>query len=109
MQLHEVMMAIPAVEPLHPLRGAELLSSNPSSSASKSKKKTSSHIPVATPFCQPYPGEATNWKVGFSPPTEITLVGSWATETSVRGQDNALYGVDLAIEMPSVRAVKLEA
>jgi hypothetical protein len=56
MQLHEAIMAIPFVRALHPLCGAELLFSNILSSVRKSKKKTSSHISVATPFCQPYPG-----------------------------------------------------
>jgi U3 small nucleolar RNA-associated protein 22 len=96
MHLHGFLSNLPTVESMHPLRAAEKLSS------------LSFHLdyppstPVTVPYSQPWPTEATNWKVGFEKPSEITLVGSWPTHTSVRGQDNTPFAVDLSVEMPSV-------
>ncbi|KAJ4474430.1 Nrap protein [Lentinula aciculospora] len=56
---------------------------------------------VSVPYPTPPPTEDTQWKVAFSGPTDITLVGSWANETSVKAQGESSYGVDLAVEMPS--------
>jgi U3 small nucleolar RNA-associated protein 22 len=100
-------MSLPNLEPMHPLRAAEKLSSSgfgvPSAPKSKTRTSSSQFKPVATPYSLPLPVESTNWKVGFLPPAEITLVGSWATDTSVKGRDGARFGVDVAVEMPSVR------
>jgi U3 small nucleolar RNA-associated protein 22 len=101
MSLHPFLMSIPAIEFMHPLRAAESLLASP-----KIREQRQSSVPfspVVTPYCSPYPSETTNWKVAFTPPTDITIVGSWATKTSVKGQDGATFGVDLALEMPGVR------
>jgi U3 small nucleolar RNA-associated protein 22 len=57
---------------------------------------------VAVPFSTPTPNEDVKWKVAFNKPSNITLAGSWANKVSVKGKDGAKFGVDLAIEMPSV-------
>jgi hypothetical protein len=97
-------MSLPSMEAIHPLRGAERLASSPFNGASSSKSGSAKQAftPVAVPYCLPHPSESTNWKVGFSPPAEIMLVGSWATDIAVRGRDGAAFGVDVALEMPSV-------
>jgi U3 small nucleolar RNA-associated protein 22 len=100
MSLHPFLMSIPAVEPTHPLRAAESLYSLPAGKNKKSAK--AAFVPVFTPYCAPIPTESTNWKVAFAPPTDVTIVGSWATETRVKGQDEARFGIDLALEMPEV-------
>jgi hypothetical protein len=50
----------------------------------------------------PLPTEETNWKVAFQPPSNITLVGSWANKLSVKPKDGEKYTVDLAVQMPNV-------
>jgi hypothetical protein len=99
-------MTLPSLEPIHPLRGAEKLASSAYNGYQRkvglSKHKFS---PVVVPYCLPLPTEATNWKVAFAPPSEITLVGSWATDTAIRGRDGAPFGVDIAVEMPAVCAL----
>jgi U3 small nucleolar RNA-associated protein 22 len=57
---------------------------------------------VATPYATPLPTEETNWKVAFQPPTNITVVGSWANKLSVKPKDGERYTVDLAVQMPNV-------
>lgn len=57
---------------------------------------------VSIPYCLPQPSEDTNWKVAFEKPSDITMVGSWANKISVKGKDGSKFGVDLAVEMPSV-------
>ncbi|KAJ3980128.1 Nrap protein [Lentinula detonsa] len=56
---------------------------------------------VSVPFPTPLPTEETQWKVAFASPSDITIVGSWANKTSVKGQGRCSFGVDLAVEMPS--------
>lgn len=80
-------MALPSVEPQHPLEAARKL-----------LKKG-----IAVPYCLPLPTEDTNWKVSFQKPDDITLVGSWPNKVSVKAKDGLKYGVDVAVQMPDVR------
>jgi U3 small nucleolar RNA-associated protein 22 len=57
---------------------------------------------IAVPYPHPLPSEDTKWTVAYSPPSDINLVGSWATQTAVKGKDGTKFGVDLAVEMPAV-------
>lgn len=86
-ELHTFIKDIPSVSPAHPLEAARKL-----------LKKG-----VAVPYALPLPTEDTNWKVAFEPPSDITLVGSWANKVSVKPKDGQRFGVDLALEMPNVR------
>ncbi|EEB89789.1 hypothetical protein MPER_12079, partial [Moniliophthora perniciosa FA553] len=83
--LHTFLSNLPAIPPRHPLHAARDL-----------LKKG-----VSVPYSIPLPTEETQWKVAFEKPSEITLVGSWANKTRVKGQDGCKYGVDLAVEIPS--------
>ncbi|KAF9475207.1 Nrap protein [Pholiota conissans] len=83
--LHSFLKEIPSVAPQHPLEAARKL-----------LKKG-----VAVPYSLPLPTEETNWKVAFEPPSDITLVGSWANKVSVKPKDGNKFGVDLAVEMPN--------
>ncbi|KAL0578598.1 U3 snoRNP protein [Marasmius crinis-equi] len=85
LDLHTVLSNSPSISPRHPLEAARSL-----------LKKG-----VSVPYSTPMPNEDTNWKVAFEKPSDITLVGSWANKTHVKGQDGSKYGVDLAVEMPS--------
>lgn len=103
LHLHEHIMSLPELKPIHPLRGAEMLASSPFGRLGRNRGSSKPRFtPVAVPYCHPLPAETTNWKVAFAAPAEITLVGSWATETAVKGRDDAPFGVDIALEMPSV-------
>ena len=84
--LHETISSIPAIAPQYPL------------AASRSLLKAG----VATPYAAPLPTEETNWKVAFQPPSDITLVGSWANKLSVKPKDDERYTVDIAVQMPNV-------
>jgi U3 small nucleolar RNA-associated protein 22 len=79
-------MNLPSVAPQHPLDASRRL-----------LKKN-----VSIPYSLPLPTEDTKWKVAFEKPSDITLVGSWANKVSVKAKDDVPYGVDLAVEMPSV-------
>jgi hypothetical protein len=57
---------------------------------------------IAVPYPHPLPSEDTKWTVAYSTPSDINLVGSWATQTAVKGKDGTKFGVDLAVEMPAV-------
>jgi len=57
---------------------------------------------IEVPFPLPLPAEETKWKVAFEAPSDITLVGSWANKVTVKPKDEKRYGVDVAVEMPSV-------
>jgi hypothetical protein len=57
---------------------------------------------IEVPYPLPPPTEETKWKVAFEAPSDITLVGSWANKVSVKAKDERKYGVDVAVEMPSV-------
>lgn len=57
---------------------------------------------IAVTFPSPPPTEETNWKVAFSKPTDIKVVGSWANKVSVPAKDGEGFSVDLALQMPSV-------
>ncbi|KAG7099051.1 hypothetical protein E1B28_000926 [Marasmius oreades] len=85
LDFHNFLSKLPSVPARHPLEAARVL-----------LKKG-----VAVPYPTPLPTEDTNWKVAFETPSNITLVGSWANKTHVKGQDGHRYGVDLAVEMPS--------
>jgi len=85
--LHRVLSGLSPVQPAHPLEAARKL-----------LKKG-----VAVPYCNPLPTEETNWKMGFEPPQEIVLVGSWANKAAVKKKDDRGFGIDLAVEMPNVR------
>lgn len=79
-------MSLPAIAPAHPLQASrDLLRKG-----------------VAVPFPTPLPTEETNWKVAFERPSDITIVGSWATKTGVRSKVGASWTVDVAVEMPDV-------
>jgi len=84
--LHSFLKEIPPTGPEHPLEAARKL-----------QKKA-----IAVPYSLPLPTEETNWKVSFQPPSDITLVGSWANKVSVKAKDGQKFGVDLALEMPNV-------
>ncbi|KAJ3972203.1 Nrap protein [Lentinula raphanica] len=83
--LHAFLSNLPDVSPKHPLEAARGL-----------LKKG-----VSIPYPIPLPTEETQWKVAFARPNDITLVGSWANNTAVKGQGKSSFGVDLAVEMPS--------
>ncbi|KAF8965448.1 Nrap protein [Flammula alnicola] len=83
--LHSFLKELPSIAPHHPLEAARKL-----------LKKG-----IAVPYSLPLPTEETNWKVAFEPPSDITLVGSWANKISVKPQDGIKFGVDLAVEMPN--------
>ncbi|KIK63933.1 hypothetical protein GYMLUDRAFT_424118 [Collybiopsis luxurians FD-317 M1] len=85
LSLHTFLSSLPDVAPKHPLRAARDLLKNG----------------ISVPYPAPLPTEETNWKVAFAKPSDITLVGSWANNTSVKGPGGSKYGVDLAVEMPS--------
>lgn len=55
---------------------------------------------VEVPFPSPAPTVDTKWTFQFQPPESITLVGSWALNTSVKERDEIPYGVDLAVALP---------
>jgi U3 small nucleolar RNA-associated protein 22 len=86
-ELHSFLKAIPSISPEHPLQASRRL-----------LRKG-----IATPYCLPLPTEETNWKVAFEPPSDISLVGSWANKLSVKAKDGITFGVDLSVEMPFVR------
>ena len=50
----------------------------------------------------PEPSADTKWKVAFTKPQDINLVGGWNTKLLVKRKDNLPYVVDLAVEMPDV-------
>ncbi|CAA7262477.1 unnamed protein product [Cyclocybe aegerita] len=83
--LHATLNQIPSVPPTHPLE------------ASRKLQKRG----IAVPYSLPLPTEDTNWKVAFEPPSDITLVGSWANKAGVKAKDGLRFGVDLAVEMPN--------
>ncbi|KZP27685.1 Nrap protein [Athelia psychrophila] len=56
---------------------------------------------VCVPYPAPLPSKDAKWKVGFERPSDVTLVGSWAGQVSVKGKDGAGFSVDLAVEMPA--------
>ena len=58
---------------------------------------------MAVPYSLPLPAEDTNWKVAFEPPSDITLVGSWANKVSVKPKDGGKFGVDLAMDGAGAR------
>ena len=84
--LHSFLKELEHVPPRHPLEASRKL-----------QKKG-----VAVPYPLPLPTEDTKWKVAFEPPSDITLVGSWANKISVKAKDDHKFGVDIAVEMPNV-------
>ncbi|KAJ4474074.1 Nrap protein [Lentinula edodes] len=85
LSLHTFLSNLPDQPPKHPLEAA----------------RTLLRKGVSVPYPTPLPTEETQWKVAFGSPSDITLIGSWANKTSVKGQGGSKYGVDLAVEMPS--------
>ncbi|TFK47385.1 Nrap protein [Heliocybe sulcata] len=83
--LHSILTSLSSHETRHPLDAANEL-----------RKQG-----IAVPYPDPAPGKETNWKVGFEKPSDVNVVGSWANKCSVKGQDGAKFGVDLAVEMPA--------
>ncbi|EJD34800.1 Nrap-domain-containing protein [Auricularia subglabra TFB-10046 SS5] len=83
--LHAHIMEIPAIPPQHPLEAARSLAKRG----------------IAVPYPLPLPTEDTNWKVAYAQPREIAVVGSWGNKMTVKRQDGAPFGVDIAVEMPS--------
>ncbi|VDC03786.1 unnamed protein product [Peniophora sp. CBMAI 1063] len=84
--LHSALTSAPSLEPDAPLAAAKKLS----------KKKH-----VATPWTFPPPPSDANWKVSFDAPSEVTLVGSYALQTSVKPPDGLPWTLDLALTMSS--------
>jgi U3 small nucleolar RNA-associated protein 22 len=84
--LHAVLVKIPPVPPQHPLEASRKL-----------LKKG-----VSVPYPLPLPTEDTNWKVSFEKPDDIAVVGSWPNKVSVKAKDGIPFGVDVAVQMPSV-------
>ena len=89
LSLHSLLLEIPPIPPQHPLE------------ASRNLLKKG----IAVPYSLPLPTEGTNWKVSFEKPADILLVGSWANKLSVKAKDGKRFGVDVAVEMPDVRAL----
>lgn len=85
--LRSHLLSLPSIQPQNPLVAARALSKNG----------------VAVPFALPHPTQETKWTVAFEPPSDIHVVGSWANKISVKKKDSKYFGVDLSIEMPSVR------
>ena len=79
-------MSLPDVSPQHPVDASRQLLQRG----------------IAVPYPMPEPSEDTKWKVAFSKPQEISLVGGWNTKSLVKRKDNLPYVVDLAVEMPDV-------
>ena len=89
LSLHSFLLEMPPIHPQHPLE------------ASRNLLKKG----IAVPYSLPLPTEGTNWKVSFEKPADILLVGSWANKLSVKAKDGKRFGVDVAVEMPDVRAL----
>ncbi|KAG8881364.1 hypothetical protein FRB97_009629 [Tulasnella sp. 331] len=83
--IHAVISNLAEVIPQHPIRAAEALQGQG----------------VTVVYPSPPPTEETNWKVGFSKPTDIKVVGSWANKVSVPAIDGRGLDIDLALEMPA--------
>ena len=85
-QLHSTLMNAAPLEPNHPLEAAKVL-----------LKKG-----ITVPFPKPQPSEDVAWKVGFSTPSDILLVGSWATKSGAKRPGSLAWVVDISVEMPAV-------
>ncbi|KZV90658.1 Nrap protein [Exidia glandulosa HHB12029] len=83
--VHDHLMSLKDISPQHPLEAARMLAKHG----------------IAVPYPLPLPTEDTNWKVGFKRPSDISVVGSWGNKMTVKRQDGAPYGVDIAVEMPA--------
>lgn len=84
--LRSHLLSLPSIQPQKPLVAARALSQNS----------------IAVPSALPHPTQETKWTVAFEPPSDVYVVGSWANKISVKKKDSKHFGVDLAIEMPSV-------
>ncbi|KZO90623.1 Nrap protein [Calocera viscosa TUFC12733] len=83
-------LSLPSIPPTHPLQAQALPQLHG----------------VRVPYCFPRPAQEVNWKVRFDRPTEIHVIGSWATRTAVAipgraGKGKREWGVDLGIVMPA--------
>ncbi len=99
-QLHAYLIALPSIEPHHPLHAARKLANHRPSQSGTTQ-------PITVLYPNPKPTEETNWKVSFQKPEKVSVVGSWASGLSVvkrkANSKEKFCVVDLAVEMPSVR------
>ncbi|KIM24893.1 hypothetical protein M408DRAFT_316966 [Serendipita vermifera MAFF 305830] len=56
---------------------------------------------IAVPFPSPAPTNDTKWTFKYLPPESIVVIGSWAANLSVKHQDKADFGVDIAVAIPT--------
>ncbi|KAI9680780.1 MAG: hypothetical protein M1817_004220 [Caeruleum heppii] len=54
---------------------------------------------IVVPFPEPKPRKNVNWKVAYAKPAHINIIGGYALETLVKGNDDV--SIDLAVTMPS--------
>ncbi|EJD08517.1 Nrap protein [Fomitiporia mediterranea MF3/22] len=83
--LYTVLMSLKSTPPSHP------------SEASRALSKQG----ITVPYAAPQPTAETAWKVSFEKPSDIVIVGSWATKTGVKSVGSASWSVDVAVEMPA--------
>ncbi|KAL5504875.1 UTP22 [Sanghuangporus vaninii] len=83
--LYAALMCLSPIPPSHPLV------------ASRNLTKRG----IAVPYPPPQPSEETAWKVAFEKPSDIVLIGSWATKTGAKSSSSASWTVDIAVEMPA--------
>ncbi|KAH7909413.1 Nrap protein [Hygrophoropsis aurantiaca] len=84
LSLHSFLMSLPSVDPQNPIIASQTL--------------LKQGIVVA--YALPLPTRESKWKVGFEKPSDITVVGSWANQISVKRKYGIQFRVDLAVEMP---------
>lgn len=82
--LRSHLISMRAVEPQNPVSAARALAKQG----------------IAIPFALPHPTEDAKWKVGFEPPSDVNIVGSWANQICVKRKEGAPFTVDVTIEMP---------
>ncbi|KAI6169695.1 Nrap protein [Pisolithus thermaeus] len=82
--LRSHLISMRAVEPQNPVLAAQALAKQG----------------IAVPFALPHPTEEAKWKVGFEPPSDVNIVGSWANQICVKRKEGVPFTVDVTIEMP---------
>ncbi|KAG8821942.1 hypothetical protein FRC18_011163 [Serendipita sp. 400] len=82
--LHSTKKSVVPKAAQHPLEVAEALGSHG----------------IRTPFPTPPPTKDAKWTFKYEPPTSMTLIGSWANNTSVKHKDDIPFSVDLAVGVP---------
>ncbi|KAL5521182.1 hypothetical protein ACEPAG_9105 [Sanghuangporus baumii] len=83
--LYATLMSLSPTSPSHPL------------DASRDLTKQG----IAVPYPPPQPSKETAWRVAFEKPSDIVLIGSWATKTGAKSPSSASWTVDVAVEMPA--------